>query len=520
MDTQGAVAADTAFETGFSILSAHCKGQLNAPDTLESALNSFTLAYERIEPTDPQLSMLESALSACHFLMGNLEKSITFRSCAEESFKKSGKAQKSAGILYGLRLANTLQQKKWFKAYVQLLFLWMLPFPLLTTTLCQVAMSSQVQNQGLWGTFWKQLISGSIGFLEAFYSPKQTFWRWQCQWMQPLFFLRQKTCLSKETAFRHVMTSLKALTSCYPNDWQALLMMGDLYLQEDLTTLAYAAYQKALKQNPLSLEALKKLGDLAFQHEHYEEALDYYKPLNRLVPMQASTHYQLANTYLAVENVSQALSHFLAALSCVEALRTERLLKEDILKELGNLYKTEFNQPLAAIHAFKQAWHCNPENSYYPVQLGLLYYEMDDFLNTEITYEKALRLFPSHPLLHTNLGYVYWNTHKADKAIRCFEQAIALKKDYPIPYNNLGVIYLDTLGQPKQAIPYFQKAIELNPCYALGFYNLGRAYFLSGDFEKAWQQFDKAQSLNEYTQEVDPKVLSQQIYEYFDFQST
>ncbi|MFP3870011.1 MAG: tetratricopeptide repeat protein [Syntrophobacteria bacterium] len=103
---------------------------------------------------------------------------------------------------------------------------------------------------------------------------------------------------------------------------------------------------------------------------------------------------------------------------------------------------------------------------------------------------------PDNPHIHYNLGITYTRKEVLDKAEYHFKQAVRLKPDFSEAYNNLGVLYLRQ-GQVDQAIEALKKALDsllyLNPQHA--HLNLGRAYLLKKDYNKAAEHFQRAVKL-------------------------
>jgi tetratricopeptide (TPR) repeat protein len=50
-------------------------------------------------------------------------------------------------------------------------------------------------------------------------------------------------------------------------------------------------------------------------------------------------------------------------------------------------------------------------------------------------------------------------------------------------------------GQYDQAITDYNKAIEIDPRFATAYYNRGRSYYLKNEYEKSWEDVNKAQEL-------------------------
>ena len=145
------------------------------------------------------------------------------------------------------------------------------------------------------------------------------------------------------------------------------------------------------------------------------------------------------------------------------------------------------------------------------------------------SFEKAISLEPTNPVLHTELGKLYLISGDSDKAKEKFNKAKELKSDYidvsvqlsllyesegnleeairqmeglviSYPYNievifQLGRLYLNN-NLTDEAIPQFEKAIELFPNHSNSLYSLGLAYQRKGQKEKALAKFEKVLELN------------------------
>ncbi|MDD5693317.1 MAG: tetratricopeptide repeat protein [Patescibacteria group bacterium] len=61
----------------------------------------------------------------------------------------------------------------------------------------------------------------------------------------------------------------------------------------------------------------------------------------------------------------------------------------------------------------------------------------------EKSYQEALKLEPTNPVLVNGLGQVYLTKNDTDKAAEFFNKAIALKKDFADPHYNLALVYKD-----------------------------------------------------------------------------
>ncbi|MFA4998415.1 MAG: tetratricopeptide repeat protein [Candidatus Paceibacterota bacterium] len=151
------------------------------------------------------------------------------------------------------------------------------------------------------------------------------------------------------------------------------------------------------------------------------------------------------------------------------------------------------------------------------------------------TFEVAIKLEPTNPVLYTELGKLYVIKNDSQKAIELFEKAIELKPDYTealtqdmaiyekeqkpealinkleefsskYPSNiemlfQLGRIYYND-GQISKAISQFNKVLELSPNHSNALYSLGIAYLRQGKTQEAAAAFQRVLELNPGNQDV------------------
>jgi putative inorganic carbon (HCO3(-)) transporter len=80
----------------------------------------------------------------------------------------------------------------------------------------------------------------------------------------------------------------------------------------------------------------------------------------------------------------------------------------------------------------------------------------------EKSYQEALKLEPTNPVLVNGLGQVYLTKNELDKAEEHFNKALSLKTEFADPYFNLGVVYKEKKEYAK-AIASFEKYLSYVP---------------------------------------------------------
>ena len=123
--------------------------------------------------------------------------------------------------------------------------------------------------------------------------------------------------------------------------------------------------------------------------------------------------------------------------------------------------------------------------------LGEAYLRTGQLDNARMALGAALDLDERDYIIHRNLGDVEFAVFTRDRdraayglALECYEKAIELNPRDPSSRNALGFSLLQG-GRAKEAIPQLLKAIELVPDYDTAIYNLGLAYFQTGEYDKS-----------------------------------
>ncbi len=145
------------------------------------------------------------------------------------------------------------------------------------------------------------------------------------------------------------------------------------------------------------------------------------------------------------------------------------------------------------------------------------------------SFETAIALEPTNPVLHTELGKLYITNEQNDKAREQFKKAAALKADYVEAQRQLALVFekekdvpgaivkmkdialrypldIESLfqlgrlqynnGQVEEAMAQFQQILQLYPSHSNARFALGVALEKQGKIEQAIQEFEKVLELN------------------------
>ncbi len=113
-----------------------------------------------------------------------------------------------------------------------------------------------------------------------------------------------------------------------------------------------AAYQSVLKDNPDSLKALVGLGDLYFDNQRYQEAIDIFLKAEKIDPASVHIENDLGLLYLNTNNYKSAIEKFQKALK-IDPTHTDSLYYIGLIHH----YKGDNAQ---ALQVFEQVLSSNP----------------------------------------------------------------------------------------------------------------------------------------------------------------
>jgi TolB-like protein/Flp pilus assembly protein TadD len=118
----------------------------------------------------------------------------------------------------------------------------------------------------------------------------------------------------------------------------------------------------------------------------------------------------------------------------------------------------------------------------------------------ERSLELAIRadaMNPNSPQVQWSLGFIYLYRNQFEEAVEALERAISLSPSYADAYALLALIK-NEMGLAEEAIRLIEKGMNLNPHYSWDYlYNLGRANYALGRYERAVEYLQQALERNE-----------------------
>lgn len=152
---------------------------------------------------------------------------------------------------------------------------------------------------------------------------------------------------------------------------------------------------------------------------------------------------------------------------------------QNTARGVDNASQAKFKE---AKQEFEQALKVDP--SFGPAKRALQIIE--DVASQKIQGQTAANYFKG--IAHSMKG-------QYEQAIPYYNKAVETDPSFANGYFSRGVAYAKGRGQFDQAISDYDKAIEINPDFAKAILSRGAAYYFKGEYDKAWADVHKAQSM-------------------------
>ena len=182
----------------------------------------------------------------------------------------------------------------------------------------------------------------------------------------------------------------------HPLHFESLLLKAKILFCLNRFTNSYAIYDKCLKINPQSTEALKGKAYTLKELGYNAEAIQIYKDLNSSSPS--------AKTYNSIG-------------AC--------------------LYNMGFKED--AISQYNKAIELNPNYTEAYFNKGVCLSNIGKKNEAIKMYQKAIELYPNYKEAHFQLGYCYFKTTKYSKALPSLNKVIEIDENYADAYLQRGL---------------------------------------------------------------------------------
>jgi len=221
-------------------------------------------------------------------------------------------------------------------------------------------------------------------------------------------------------------------------------------------------------------------GSLYYQRGYYDQAEDFFQRALRQDPASAEALYGLGSVYLERQDNTAAGQTF------ERVLQLEPSYPDTLPNTWNNLGLLAARQGRMseAVECFQKGLQLSPDHPIALLNLGNAYRQMKQWSNAQNVLEAAVGARPDDPEANYSLGMVFAQLNDSGRAYEYLETALKFRPDYPEALNNLGILYLRTRRREK-AVASFERSIRVAPGFDQAYLNLARVYALEGNREKA-----------------------------------
>ncbi len=277
------------------------------------------------------------------------------------------------------------------------------------------------------------------------------------------------------------------------------LNIGEIYLgragkDSSMLRPTEIVMQKLQKQYPKEWKPYWFLGVVQMEQRNLDGAIQNFKALTTIKPDLTVGWENLGIAYLQKGDHASSIAAFKSAL--------KKLPKAPFrLKMLLGFALSQAGQDSETIIALEDALRSNEsigaaEKVQMYSTLGIAYDRLGKYLESQRSYEEALKVDPENALVLNNLAYSL--SERDQQLERCLEMAkIAVQKepDNGAFLDTIGWVYFK-LGRYDDAREWIEKAIATGRSSAVVIEHLGDVYHKLGKREKAMEYWQQALDLN------------------------
>jgi tetratricopeptide (TPR) repeat protein len=124
-----------------------------------------------------------------------------------------------------------------------------------------------------------------------------------------------------------------------------------------------------------------------------------------------------------------------------------------------------FEEAAKQLADLKQAAVKDPQNSYYPAQIGDIYYDLGQYENAADYYQRSLVIHPQEPNVETDLATCYHYLGKDDKALDILDKVLKYRPGFSQAMFNKGIVLVDGKRNVKDGIATWEDLLRSNPSF-------------------------------------------------------
>ena len=270
----------------------------------------------------------------------------------------------------------------------------------------------------------------------------------------------------------------------YPAYTDAYVENGLVNLEMRRTDAAKNNFTKAYELDSGNETAIKQLTELYFSYRQYQQAIEFAEKCKTC----ENAGRIIALSYYQLEDYAKAEIRLLALLEKDPA-------DAEITYTSGRNY-LEMGLEQKAIPYYIKAVQLDESKSTWMFELGLLYYNNNDFKNAVVYFNKAAEKgFIRGNDFNENLGFAYMYSGEYEKGEKLLLEVYQRKPADKDILRDIAQAYYDSKKYDK-SLEFCQKLLEQDKNDAMALYQAGMCFQKKGQKQRGQQMCDRAIELD------------------------
>src|SRR5260370_30080598 len=306
---------------------------------------------------------------------------------------------------------------------------------------------------------------------------------------------RRATAAMREGRLDEASEGFAAIVKETPSFAEAHLNLGLVLQEQNRFEEASASFQRALTLKPKLRGANVFRGVALFRLNHLDQAVVAIQKETAAYPKDSAAWMWLGVVRLAQEKPEEA----------AEALDKAAKLAPD---DVDILYHRGHAHLLVSKNSYGRMFKIDSHSWRVHQVIAQANAEADRHVDAIVEYQIAIKLAPTQPGLHEELGSEYRNLGKPQEAEEAFQRELEIDPNNELARYKLGVLTVEQ-GDGAKGKELIEAALREKPGLLHVDYNLGRAEMLLGNDAAAAQHLERATS----APGSDPEVIEQAWYQ-------
>ncbi len=321
-------------------------------------------------------------------------------------------------------------------------------------------------------------------------------------WLSPIqaikigdYFARNKDVKKANLAYsKAINESLCVKAPCSQIFLTAVLRRAALERKNNDKKAALKDLSLAIEMGPSSPIPWTLRASIEEEAGDVDKALDDWDQAVGISPQDVFVRLTRAGLYASTHHLEKALDDLNTAIEAepenAKAYNDRGVIEAEML-----------HQKEEGLKDLLKAVALSPKSPVYQYNLGVVQYEMSDFLGALKSLEEALKLGADPKLVLTARAKIYSRLGDMNHGLKDVDSVLAKNSKYAPAYYAKGLLYWRT-NDDGRAVKFFGRAADLEEKNASDLIHLARADGASGDTKEALKNFQKALKLDAHSEEA------------------